>query len=160
MTGTDNGRGGLPRRTAQRPPAGPRPSYPPSLAGDPSLPYRAIEGELTDLRIQIPGVRGCLLGGVDGLLISHNLLTTVDADDLAALAASSYGLGRQVAFRLDQGPFLQSTVRNGAGYLSVYAVGDRALLAVVGTDTVNVARLHLHAPPVADRLAALLSGSG
>lgn len=70
----------------------------------------------------------------------------MDPNDLAALAATTFGLGRQVGMRLGQGDFQQSTVRNQGGYLSVYAVSEQALLAVIGTDTVNVARLHLRAP--------------
>ena len=54
--------------------------------------------------------------------------------------------------------FQQSTVRNVDGYLSVYAVSRQALLAVVGSDSINVARLHLHAPATAGRLAQLLDG--
>jgi len=131
---------------------------PPSLAGNTGLPYPVIGRELAELRLQIPGVHGCVLGGVDGLLITHNLQTDVDPHDLAALAATTYGLGRQIGLRLGQGDFQQSTVRNATGYLSVYAVSAQALLAVVGEDSINVARLHLHAPAVARRLAALLDG--
>ncbi|MCX4470852.1 roadblock/LC7 domain-containing protein [Micromonospora sp. NBC_01655] len=133
-------------------------SLPPSLAGNPALPYPRIGQALAELRVQIPGVLGCVLGGVDGLMITHNMQTDVDPSDLAALAATTYGRGRQVGLRLGQGDFQQSTVRNALGYLSVYAVGTQELLAVVGGDTINVARLHLHAPAVAERLAALLHG--
>ncbi|GGL97688.1 MULTISPECIES: roadblock/LC7 domain-containing protein [Micromonospora] len=147
----------LPRRVAQRPETPPPNRYPPSLAGNQSLPYPAIGAELTDLRLQIPGVHGSVLGGVDGLLITHDAPADLNPEDLAALAATTYGLGRQVGLRLGQGHFQQSTVRNQYGYLSVYAVSSQALLAVVGGDTVNVARLHLHAPPVAERLATLLA---
>ncbi|MEU4776385.1 roadblock/LC7 domain-containing protein [Micromonospora sp. NPDC023633] len=157
MSGIDEIETPLPRRTTRAtgtlPP--PRP-LPPSLAGNMALPYPAIGQELAELRLQIPGVHGCVLGGVDGLLITHNLQTDVDPNDLAALAATTYGLGRQVGLRLGQGDFQQSTVRNAGGYLSVYAVSPQALLAVVGEDSINVARLHLHAPAVAGRLAGLL----
>ncbi|WP_460747203.1 roadblock/LC7 domain-containing protein [Micromonospora schwarzwaldensis] len=149
----------LPRRTpaaAGTPPPARR--LPPSLAGNPALPYPAIGQVLSALRLQIPGVHGCVLGGVDGLLITHNLQNDASPDDLAALAATMFGLGRQVGLRLGQGDFQQSTVRNEHGYLSVYAVSPQALLAVVGTDSINVARLHLHAPTTASRLADLLDG--
>ncbi|MEU8260558.1 roadblock/LC7 domain-containing protein [Micromonospora sp. NPDC048999] len=147
----------LPRRTAQRPDLPPPTKLPPSLAGNPSLPYAAIGTELAELRLQIPGVRGSVLGGVDGLRIAHDVPDELNPDDLAAMAATTFGLGRQVSLRLGQGEFCQSTVRNQAGYFAVYAVGAEALLAVVGTDAINVARLHLHAPPVAERLAHLLA---
>jgi uncharacterized protein len=151
----------LPRRTARQASANNQPwagRYPPSLAGDQSLPYAAINNELLELRMSIPGVSGCVLGGVDGLLITHNVPPDMDPNDLAALTATTFGLGRQVGLRLGQGSFRQSTVRNDTGYLSVYAVNVQALLAVVGEDTVNVARLHLQAPTVAERLAILLAG--
>ncbi|MEE3918016.1 roadblock/LC7 domain-containing protein [Micromonospora sp. BRA006-A] len=41
-------------------------------------------------------MHGCVLGGVDGLLVTHNLQNGADPDDLAALSATMYGLGRQV----------------------------------------------------------------
>ncbi|MBY8873911.1 roadblock/LC7 domain-containing protein [Micromonospora sp. PLK6-60] len=147
----------MPRRAARAADLPPPRELPPSLAGDPSLPYAAIGRELADLRTQIPGVHGCVLGGVDGLLVAHNLQNAADPNDLAALAATTYGLGRQIGLRLAQGGFQQSTVRNEHGYLSVYAVSEQALLAVIGEDSINVARLHLHAPGVAARLAALLA---
>lgn len=147
----------LPRRVRQTSTLPPAEPLPPSLAGNLTLPYRAISTELSELRLQIPGVHGCVLGGVDGLLITHNMPEGSRPDDLAALAASTFGLGRQVGLSLGQGSFRQSTVRNAGGYLSVYAVNSHALLAVVGEDAVNVARLHLHAPGVAERLAILLS---
>ncbi|BCJ61008.1 roadblock/LC7 domain-containing protein [Micromonospora endophytica] len=147
----------LPRRTAQRPDLPPPPRLPPSLAGNPSLPYAAIGTELADLRLQIPGVQGSVLGGVDGLRITHDVPDGLDPDDLAAMAAATFGLGRQVSLRLGQGEFCQSTVRNQGGYFAVYAVGPQALLSVVGQDTINVARLHMYAPPVAARLANLLA---
>ncbi|MEU6072551.1 roadblock/LC7 domain-containing protein [Micromonospora sp. NPDC047074] len=160
MSGIDDSQTPLPRRTARGTDTLPPPHrLPPSLAGNTSLPYPAIGQEMAELRLQIPGVQGCVLGGVDGLLITHNLQNDVDPNELAALAATTYGLGRQVGLRLGQGDFQQSTVRNADGHLSVYAVSPQALLAVVGEDTVNVARLHLHAPAVAERLAALLASA-
>ncbi|WP_203861020.1 roadblock/LC7 domain-containing protein [Plantactinospora mayteni] len=121
------------------------------------LPHVAIDTVLSDLRLLIPGVRGCVLGGVDGLLITHNLPEDADPWDLAALAATSFGIGRQVGLRLRQGAFRESTVRSQDGYLSVYMAGPSALLGVIGEDAINVARLHLHAPTAAERLAALLA---
>ncbi|WP_422770632.1 roadblock/LC7 domain-containing protein [Plantactinospora sp. WMMC1484] len=123
------------------------------------VPHIAIDAVLSELRLLIPGVLGCVLGGVDGMLITHNLPDDADPWDLAALAATTFGVGRQVGLRLRQGAFRESTVRNQDGYLSVYAAGPSALLGVVGTDAINVARLHLHAPTAAERLAALLAST-
>ncbi|GIG86822.1 roadblock/LC7 domain-containing protein [Plantactinospora endophytica] len=160
MSTVENGERTLPRRV---------PEYRSDQRGDEGygmptprfeqLPHIAINTVLSDLRLLIPGVRGCVLGGVDGLLITHNLPDDADPCDLAALAATTFGIGRQVGFRLRQGAFRESTVRSTNGYLSVYAAGPSALLGVIGEDTINVARLHLHAPAAAERLATLLSSA-
>ena len=65
-------------------------------------------------------------------------------------------VGRQCGLSLGQGVFRDSTVRSTSGYFAVYAIGERALLAVLGDDGLNVARLHIEARPVTERLARLL----
>ena len=118
--------------------------------------HLAIRGELSALQLRVPGVRGSVVAGVDGLLITHDLPVDAEPHDLAALAATTYGLGRQCGYALRQGPFRETTIRSLRGYFTVYAVGERALLAVLGDDGLNVARLHLEARPVTDRIADLL----
>lgn len=97
-----------------------------------------------------------MIAGVDGLLLLHDLTDGTEPHDLAALAAATFGLGRQTGLALRQGPFRESTVRSHRGYFSVYAINDRALLAVLGADGLNVARLHIEAREVAGRLGAML----
>jgi uncharacterized protein len=58
---------------------------------------------------------------------------------------------------LGQGTFGEVTIRNSGGYLAVYAVGDLALLAVIGDSGLNIARLHPEARPVTARLSAVLT---
>ncbi len=41
----------------------------------------------------------------------------------------------------------------------MYAIGDSALLAVVGDEGMNVARLHLEAKALAPRLAVMLTST-
>jgi predicted regulator of Ras-like GTPase activity (Roadblock/LC7/MglB family) len=126
----------------------------PGFRSQPELP--AVRAALTDLQLLVPGVRGCVLAGTDGLLITHNLPPGPDPHDLSALAATTFGVGRQCGLSLGQGPFRDSTVRSNGGYFTVYAIGERALLAVLGDDGLNVARLHIEARPVAERLGAML----
>ncbi|WP_326552064.1 roadblock/LC7 domain-containing protein [Micromonospora sp. NBC_01813] len=112
--------------------------------------------QLTSLKRGVPGVIGSVIAGVDGLLLLHDLTDGTEPHDLAALAAATFGLGRQTGLALRQGPFRESTVRSHRGYFSVYAINDRALLAVLGADGLNVARLHIEAREVAGRLGAML----
>ncbi|AGZ44750.1 roadblock/LC7 domain-containing protein [Actinoplanes friuliensis] len=118
--------------------------------------YKAIRGELSALRHQVTGVQGCVIAGVDGLLILHDTMPGTEPHDLAALAAGAHGISRTCGSALNQGGFHECTIRNHQGYLAVYAVGDLALLAVLGDSGLNIARLHLEARQVTGRLAKLL----
>ena len=122
-----------------------------------SDPYQAVRGELAALRHRVTGVSGCVIAGVDGLLILHDTMTSAEPNDIAALAAGAHGISRTCGAALQQGAFSEVTIRNQGGYLAVYAVGDLALLAVIGDSGLNIARLHLEARPVTARLTAMLS---
>ncbi|MFY1698390.1 MULTISPECIES: roadblock/LC7 domain-containing protein [unclassified Solwaraspora] len=112
--------------------------------------------ELAALKHAVTGVIGSVVAGVDGLLLLHDLTDGTQPHDLAALAAATFGLGRQTGLALRQGPFRESTVRSHRGYFSVYAINDKALLAVLGADGLNVARLHIEARAVTGRLVTML----
>jgi|HigsolmetaAR206D_1030411.scaffolds.fasta_scaffold00177_20 Uncharacterized distant relative of homeotic protein bithoraxoid len=120
----------------------------------------AVRAALDSLRDRVPGVRGGVLAGADGRLISHDLITGPEPEDLAALAATTYGLGRQCGLTLRQGPIRELTVHSEQGYFIVYGVNDEVLLAVLGDDQLNPSWLHMEAGPVAARLADLLHVGG
>jgi predicted regulator of Ras-like GTPase activity (Roadblock/LC7/MglB family) len=119
-------------------------------------PYKTVREELSALRRQVTGVTGCIVAGVDGLLVLHDTLSAAEPHDVAAMAAAAHGISRTCGTALSQGTFREVTIRNQHGYLSVYAVGDLALLAVIGDSGLNIARLHLEARPVTERLAKLM----
>jgi len=131
-------------------------SHPLEKALQSSDPYQAVRAELAALRHQVTGVRGCVIAGVDGLLILHDTENGPEPHDIAALAAGAHGISRTCGAALNQGTFQEVTIRNQGGYLAVYAVGELALLAVIGDSGLNIARLHLEARPVTSRLAGLL----
>ncbi|GGK84350.1 roadblock/LC7 domain-containing protein [Mangrovihabitans endophyticus] len=119
-------------------------------------PYQDIRGELAALRHQVTGVQGCVVAGVDGLLILHDTLNRAEPHDLAALAAGAHGISRTCGNALNQGGFHECTIRNHKGYLAVYGIGELALLAVLGDEGLNIARLHIEARQVTGRLARML----
>jgi len=119
-------------------------------------PYKAVRAELAALRHQVTGVQGCVIAGVDGLLILHDTIASAEPHDIAALAAGAHGISRTCGAALGQGGFHECTIRNQRGYLAIYAVGELALLAVVGDDGLNIARLHLEARQATVRLKTLL----
>jgi predicted regulator of Ras-like GTPase activity (Roadblock/LC7/MglB family) len=119
-------------------------------------PYQAVRAELSALRHQVTGVQGCVVAGVDGLLILHDTMAGIEPHDVAALAAGAHGISRTCGSALRQGGFHECTIRNEYGYLAVYAVGELALLAVLSDEGLNIARLHLEARTATRRLAPLL----
>ncbi|ROT31672.1 roadblock/LC7 domain-containing protein [Micromonospora sp. HM5-17] len=134
-----------------------------ALAAQSSVPAEgqsAVQAELSSLRDRVPGVRGGVLADVDGRLISHDIAYGPEPRDLAVLAATTYGLGRQCGLTLQQGPIRELTVHSEQGYFVVYGVTDAILLAVLGDDQLNASWLHLEAGPVAARLADLLHVGG
>jgi uncharacterized protein len=116
-------------------------------------PFKSARAELAALRHAVSGVQGCVVAGVDGLLILHDSVTRAEPHDLAALAAGAHGISRTCGSALSQGGFNECTIRNQKGYLAVYAVGQLALLAVVGDEGLNIARLHLEARQTTVKLA-------
>ena len=125
-------------------------------SGSSSDQQQAVRAELAALRHQVTGVTGGVIAGVDGLLILHDTMTGTEPHDLAALAAGAHGISRTCGSALGQGGFHECTIHNEKGYLVVYAVGGLALLAVLGDDRLNVARLHLEARRITGRLAEML----
>lgn len=115
----------------------------------------AILAELRGLRRRLPQVTGSVLAGVDGLLITRDL-TGADADSIAALAAASLGLGRRFADTAGHGDLQETLIQGSHGQVGLYAVGTRALLAVLVAAQVERDLLHRHARQVADLVGELL----
>lgn len=134
------------------PPEGP--SIPPGLA---RAAGPALHAQLTALRQHVPGVLGCVLATMDGLLVDADMTRDGEPHDLAVLAASAFGVGRQCGLGLRQGAFREATFRSETGHFIVYAVTNNALLAVLTDDRLDIGWLHREAWPLAGRIAALLS---
>jgi uncharacterized protein len=106
-------------------------------------PLAGLAAELAALRERVPGVRGSILAGVDGLLLFQDGLTGHDPHDLAALAAAAYGIGSQTGHILRYGRHEETTIHAAGGYYTVYSVNASILLGVLGETGLNVARLHI-----------------
>lgn len=115
-------------------------------------PLNAVSQELSQLRERVTGVRGSLIAGVDGLLITQDGATGPEPYDLAALAAAAYGIGHRTGHVLKQGGHRASTIHSRDGYYTIYSINDHALLAVIGEAGLNIARLHIEAKSSVERL--------
>lgn len=113
--------------------------------------------ELIGLRTSVSGIDGCLVATSDGLLVAHTL-PEPEPSQLAALVSTLAGLARHAVQLTGRGDLFDAAVRGSSGYLVVYAVGEGAVLGVLGRADVNVALLQLRTKPVVHRLARLAAG--
>jgi uncharacterized protein len=117
--------------------------------------------EMRDLRAQVPGVTGTLVATFDGQLMAADLGPRVDPGvdpgSVAGMAAASIGIARQVAGLTRQGTFGQAVTRASRGHVAVYAVGNIALLAVLGDERLDVDALYRKSQPALGRLRAILT---
>jgi predicted regulator of Ras-like GTPase activity (Roadblock/LC7/MglB family) len=113
-----------------------------------------VLAELTGLRSAVSGVEGCVVATSDGLLVAH-VLPEDEQSQVAALIATMTAVARQAVLITGRGGLLEAAIRGTSGYLAVYAVGDSAVLAVLGRPNLNIALLQLRTRPVVARLDQL-----
>jgi predicted regulator of Ras-like GTPase activity (Roadblock/LC7/MglB family) len=117
--------------------------------------------ELRDLREQVPGVAGTLVAALDGQLVAADLDLgagpRVDLDSLADIAAASLGIAQRVTGLAGQGTLGQAVTHASDGQVAVYAVGDAALLAVLGAEELDLDELHRKSGPTRSRIHAILA---
>jgi predicted regulator of Ras-like GTPase activity (Roadblock/LC7/MglB family) len=117
-----------------------------------------VQQELSGLRASVSGVDGALVATSDGLLVAHVLPEQEqEQSQIAALIATLVGLARPAVQLTGRGTLLEASIRGSEGYLAVYAIGESAVLAVVGRADLNVALLQLRTRPVVTRLIGLVN---
>jgi len=113
--------------------------------------------EMRGLREQVPGVTGTLVAAVDGLLVAADTDTETDTGHLAAVAAASLGTARRIIGVTCRGALGRAVIYASRGHVAVYAIGDVALLAVLGDEELNVATLHRQSQPALGRIRHILT---
>lgn len=122
------------------------------------MDHNALAGEMKGLRDQIPGITDTAVVAVDGLLIAADTEDAIEPNGLAALAAAGLGLARRTAAATGRGSLRRTVAYGNQGCAAVYAVGDTALMVVLGDEGLDVERLHLESQPMLNRIGAILSG--
>lgn len=99
---------------------------------------------LDDLCRSVPDLRGALVASVDGLPVASRLRGG-SPESVAAMAATTAGLGGRLADDFALGPLAECVVRADQGYFIVYRAGVSAVLAVTAAEGANLGRIHLAA---------------
>jgi predicted regulator of Ras-like GTPase activity (Roadblock/LC7/MglB family) len=116
-----------------------------------------VQQELSGLRSAVSGVDGCVVATSDGLLVAH-VLPELEQSAAAALIATLTAVARQAVQITGRGELIDAAIRGTSGYIAVYAVGDSAVLAVLGRKSLNIALLQLKTRPIVARLDTLAVG--
>ena len=118
-----------------------------------------LQAEFQLIKANVAGVQGTLVATSDGFLVAHDL-PGVNLTDVAALLAASRALAIRGIAVTGRGQFREALIRGTDGYLAVYAAGNDAILAVIGTTELNVGMLHFRVRDSLDRIAGYAASFG
>jgi predicted regulator of Ras-like GTPase activity (Roadblock/LC7/MglB family) len=118
-----------------------------------------LAAELQELRGRVVGVTDVVVASVDGLLITAETDETAGAEGLAALTAASFSIASRAGSMTSKGPLHHMVSQFTGGYLVARAVGEMALIGVVGDAGMDVQRLHVEAQESAERISVLLTAA-
>jgi uncharacterized protein len=118
-----------------------------------------VRMELQQIKAQVAGVRGSLVATSDGLVVAHDI-PDVEPTQIAALAAATLAVARRATLATECGTFREAVAHGSDGYLAVYAAGDNAIVAVIGTSSLNVGMLQYRAREIIERITAHSSQTG
>jgi uncharacterized protein len=110
-----------------------------------------VLAQLVLLRNEVAGVDGSLVATSDGLLVVQDL-PTLEPSRTAALIATTLSIARQATQLTDRGLLREAVIHGSSGYLAVFAVGESAVLAVLGGDNLNVGMLHYQTRAIVKRI--------
>jgi len=122
--------------------------------------HEALAREMRELREQVPGITDTAVAAADGMLIAADTADTIEPESLAAIAAAGLGIARRATAATGRGAFRQTVTYGSQGLAAFYAVGDTALMIVLGDEGIDLERLHEHTRPALGRIGSILTGSG
>jgi predicted regulator of Ras-like GTPase activity (Roadblock/LC7/MglB family) len=121
------------------------------------MDHEALILEMRGLRERVAGVTDTAVAAVDKLLIAADTAASIDPESLAALAAAGLGLARRTAEVTTRGTLRRTVTYGSHGCAAFYAVGDTALLVVLGDEGMDVDDLNRAAQPTLRRVGSLLA---
>lgn len=123
------------------------------------MDHHALAMEMRDLREKVDGVTDTAIAATDGLLIAADTAESIDPESLAAIAAAGLGLARRAAEATGRGALRRTVTYGSQGCAAFYAVGDTALMVVLGDEGVDLDRLHRATQPVLRRIGSILTAT-
>ena len=113
-----------------------------------------VQAELELIRSNVSGVHGSLVATSDGFLVAHDV-PDLEPTEIAALVATTRALATRTTNATGRGEFREALARGSKGYLAAYAAGVNAIVAVIGTNELNIGLLQLQTREIIARIAVL-----
>lgn len=110
---------------------------------------------IRDLRENVPDITGVLVATVDGLAIGSDFQEE-EAARVAAMAASSVGLGNRITKTAELGGMKDMMIEGREGMLILYMVGNSGVLAIRAPERCNLGLIRLEGPKAARRAAEIM----
>lgn len=123
------------------------------------MDHEALAMEMRGLREQVTGITDTAVAAADGLLIAADTADTIDPEGLAAIAAAGLGIARRATETTGRGTFRQTVTYGSQGCAAFYAVGDTALMVVLGDEGIDIDRLHEETRPALGRIGTILTAT-
>ncbi|KOU70037.1 dynein regulation protein LC7 [Streptomyces sp. MMG1533] len=121
------------------------------------MDHQALALEMRGLREQVTGITDTAVAAADGLLIAADTADSIDPEGLAALAAAGLGLARRTSEATARGTLRRTVTYGSHGCAAFYAVGNTALMVVLGDEGIDVDQLHRATQPTLRRIDSILT---
>ena len=110
---------------------------------------------IRQLRENVPDISGAMIATVDGLSIATDFPES-EAARIAAMGASSIGLGNRISTTTDLGNLSQMMIEGKSELLIIYMAGPGAILALRAPIRANLGLIRLEGPKAAEKVADLV----
>ncbi|MFW2405159.1 MAG: roadblock/LC7 domain-containing protein [Gammaproteobacteria bacterium] len=110
---------------------------------------------IRQLRENVPDITGVMIASVDGLAIATDFPES-EAARIAAMGASSIGLGTRISDTTDLGKLTQMMIEGKNELLVIYMAGPGAILALRAPIRANLGLIRLEGPKAAHKAAELI----
>ena len=110
---------------------------------------------IKQLRENVPDITGVMIGSVDGLAICTDF-PDAEAARIAAMGASSMGLGNRISDTTELGGLTQMMIEGRNELLIIYMAGSGAVLALRAPVRANLGLIRLEGAKAAKRTAELV----
>jgi hypothetical protein len=111
--------------------------------------------EMQALRDRVAGISGTAMASRDGLIIRSDT-AGASPDNLAALSAPALAVAQRLAREAGQGQLRETMIHSSGGYVARYAVGQAAVLILIGDEGLDISRLHRESRATVESIEKLL----